>query len=188
MERAVLDGPAIRRAALPLSIEAYHTPGGLGKIPEKTELLFGVVVEKRPKDPLHSALVARLHNLLSRALSDRYMLRQENPLTLDTSEPEPDLAVVDFRDDFYSQAHPRTAHLVIEVSNTTLDLDREKAEIYAMSNIPEYWIVNLKNGQVELFREPTPAGYQVHRRVPADELISPLVLPELEIKLSSLII
>ena len=159
MPVSILEKKAVRSQAMPISVELYHELGRTGKISEKTELLEGAVIEKMPKDPLHASVVTRMATHLLRELENRFIIRQENPLTFSDSEPEPDLAVVDRRDDWYRGAHPSLAHLVVEVSNTTLDLDREKAFVYAKAGIPEYWIVNIKDMTVEVHTGPGPAGY-----------------------------
>src|SRR6185295_11806913 len=95
-----------RKRIHPISVEAYHELGCSGRISEKTELLEGVIVEKTPKDPIHSSLVGTIFEQILKLLASKFMLRQENPLTLSLSEPEPDIAVVDFEKNRYIDHHP----------------------------------------------------------------------------------
>ncbi len=83
-----------------------------------------------------------------------YTVRNQMPLALDeNSEPEPDVAVVPGKARDYTQAHPTTAVLVVEVADATLRLDRKtKQAVYARNGIAEYWIVNLKDNSLEVYR------------------------------------
>lgn len=89
--------------------------------------------------------------------TEKYIVAVQNPITLPdlASEPEPGLVIATFREDFYTDTHPtaKDIHLVIEVSNTTLSFDREvKYALYAEAGIPEYWIINTEEEQIEIFR------------------------------------
>ena len=103
------------------------------------------------------------------------------------SDPEPDLAVVRGRIEDYSD-HPTTALLIVEVSDTTLRLDRRKAGLYAAAGIAEYWIVNLNERQVEVHRSPQADGEYAERRViSAGESLAPLGRSTLSIKVMDLL-
>ena len=90
----LLERPAVRHQVAPLSVDGYHKLRDLGLVRVKTELLNGVIVEKMTKSPLHTFLAQRLYDQLRADLPLGYQLRKEDPLTLATSEPEPDLAIV----------------------------------------------------------------------------------------------
>ena len=137
----LLEKPAIRELALPITVEQYHQLGAAGIISERTELLRGVILGKMTKSPLHVYLVARIVEWLRGALAAGHYVRKEEPLTLADSEPEPDAAVVQGKAEDYRAQHPTKAELVIEVAIATVDLDQEKAAVYATAGIPEYWIV-----------------------------------------------
>src|SRR5687768_6437915 len=122
---SILDNAAVRNAALPISVEQYHRLGETGIIPQNTELLHGVIVEKMVKSPQHSWLVQRLADWLRSNLPSDCHLRQEQPLTFVDSEPEPDLAVVRGQPDDFRRQHPRTAEWVIEVAISSEDIDRQ---------------------------------------------------------------
>ena len=138
----------------PLSVEAYHTLGEAGVIPERTELLYGFIYHKMSKSPLHSFLVQLLQDLLHRVVPGGLVVRTEQPITCVDSEPEPDLAVVRGQIANFRLAHPRTAELVIEVCVTSADYDRSKLRAYASAGVKECWLVLGREKQVEVHRQP----------------------------------
>jgi Uma2 family endonuclease len=178
MDTMVLENEFVRKQVHPISVEAYHQLGNSGQISEQTELLEGVIIDKMPKDPIHSSLVIRLFRSISAVVSSKYSVRPENPLTIGFSEPEPDLAIVDYDEKEYLYHHPQYAHLVIEVANTTVALDREKSLIYAKGNIPEYWIMNLVTYEVEVYKNPAPTGYKYREIFSKNDVLRPICLPE----------
>jgi Uma2 family endonuclease len=157
---SILDDPKVREAVFPLSVEFYHQAGELGLITEDVELLDGNLVKKMSKSSLHSWLVHFLFRLLDRHLPPELFLRKEEPLTLDRSEPEPDLSVVLRVADDYRSRHPLTAELVIEVAVSTVEVDRQKAGIYAAAGVKEYWIVIPESKTVEVHRDPADGAYR----------------------------
>jgi len=168
---SVLDNPALREAALPISVEQYHQLGEAGIIAESTELLRGVIVEKMVKSPRHTWLVQFLTDWLQNALPQGIHVRSEQPLTLAESEPEPDLAVVQGTRDDYRRTHPSTAELVIEIATSREELDRQKASIYAAAGVREYWIIVDRESAVEVYRDPTPTGYQLMSRATGGDIL-----------------
>ena len=100
---------------------------------------------------------------------------------------EPDLAVVLGQPLDYVQAHPTTALLIVEVAEASLPFDRTtKAKLYAEHLIPEYWIVNIGDRQLEVFRNPSTSGYETHKVLRADERVTPLHAPNFSLLLSNL--
>jgi hypothetical protein len=125
------------------------------------ELLDGYVVESISRNPPHEGTVHRLQRLLMRQLPDYLQVRTQSSLTLATSQPEPDLAVVRFRADDYMSAHPGAGdtHLVIEVSDTTLRRDQTgKLRIYVLAGIAHYLIVNLVDRRLQYYSRPLPGA------------------------------
>ena len=183
MASHVLEREFLRENFVPITVEAYHYLAEKNLISENSELIEGVIIKKMPKSPIHSALVRKLIQFFQKSIGVEYNISSENPLTLKHSEPEPDLAIVDYRDDFYAEAHPSYAHLVIEISLTTLVLDRDKADIYASANIPEYWIFNLQNKTLEVFQNPNNDKYQLTTILTTTDSIHPLFQPELTLDL-----
>jgi Uma2 family endonuclease len=156
----LLESPAVRRQVAPLSVQSYHKLRDLGLVPVKTELLNGLIVRKMTKSPLHTLLAHRLYDRLSCGLPPGYQLRKEDPLTLSTSEPEPDIAIVTGDIETYRDHHPSTGRLVAEIAVSSIDVDRAKADLYAEAGIPTYWLVLAEKGEVEAFSQPSPTGYR----------------------------
>ena len=173
---AMLEQPAIRRQVQPLTVETYHRLTELGLLSEKVELLRGVIVQKMSKSPIHCAVLQRLLKLLRAACEPTYEVRQEQPLTLADSEPEPDIAIVPVSSEDYARHHPNTALLVVEIAVTTVETDREKGTIFAEATIPEFWLVLPEQRQVELYSKPSARGYgQCERLTPGGSLASPVL-------------
>jgi len=138
----------------PLSVEAYHALGEAGLVPERTELLYGVIFHKMSKSPYHSFLVQQLQELVYQAVPAGSLLRTEQPITCADSEPEPNLAVVRGDKADYRLSHPRTAELVIEICVTSADYDRSKLRAYASAGVKECWLVLGPEKQIEVYRKP----------------------------------
>jgi Uma2 family endonuclease len=184
---SILERPAVRHAALPISVEQYHQLSAAGIVTERTELLRGVIIERMTKSPLHTYIVQLLVKWLESAISPGVYVRQEAPLSLVDSEPEPDVAVVRGDPRRYRTEHPQTAELVIEVAVATIGLDRDKADIYAEAGVPEYWIVIPEQRVVEVYRSPAASGYATCDRLEAPEsMLTPLALPSATWRLANL--
>lgn len=153
----------LRSAQLwPLSVAAYRALGEAGLIPENTELLYGFVYTKMSKSPFHSFLLQFLHEAISRKLSTGLLLRTEQPITCEDSEPEPDLAVVAGRKEDFRNNHPRTAELVVEISITSHDYDRSKLRAYAMAGVKECWFILGPEKKIEVYRQPKDGQFIEH--------------------------
>jgi Uma2 family endonuclease len=172
----LLTKPAFQKRALPLSVAAWHEMIAKNMVPKRSELIRGVIVEKMPKSILHVKLVGRLLQLLQSWVGSTHWVRKEDPLTLMDSEPEPDVSVVSGREKDYA-AHPVTALLTVEVSVSTLEEDREMALIYAEAGVAEFWIVNVRQQAIEVYREPTPAGYTKVESIPLEGTVDCGSLP-----------
>src|SRR6266446_124729 len=121
---AILDEPAIRARVYAISVAEYHGMIAAGLLPENVELIRGTLVEKMSQSPLHGSIVELLREHVAAAVPRDHIVRQEKPLTLDDSEPEPDVAVVcGTRGDFLS-LYPHTAELIIEVVVSSEIVDR----------------------------------------------------------------
>ena len=157
---------------MPISVEQYYKMNEFSPDLTKTELIKGIIIEKIPKSPLHTYLLHWLFEFFSSKLPAGYLLRKEDPLTLTASEPEPDIAIVKGNFVDFRHTHPTRAELVIVIAISSLELDREKAEIYALAGIPEYWIIVPRDAVVEVYREPTEGKYQTVRRYEKTEVIA----------------
>jgi Uma2 family endonuclease len=144
------------------SVSEYHKLIELGILTEndQLELLDGYLVEKMPHNPIHDGTLQKVNRQLLRLLPTGWEARVQMAITLSTSEPEPDIAVVRESSDSYITRHPTPPDfgIVFEVSNTTLDSDRDdKIPLYARDGIPVYWIVNLVDLQIEVYENPSGA-------------------------------
>lgn len=156
----ILEDPFTKDSVLLLTVEQYHYLGEAGLIPEKTELLEGVIITKIPKSPLHVFITKKLFQILSSLISKEYNILKEDPLTFIHSEPEPDISIIRTRSDEFKTSHPTTAEFVIEVAVSSLRIDKLKVEIYAEAKIPEYWIVNVESKSIEVYKNPEGRDYR----------------------------
>jgi Uma2 family endonuclease len=131
---------------------------------DRVELIEGVIVEMAAMGSRHAACVRRLEALLNQHTGETGILSTQCPIRLDDgSEPEPDLAMLKPREDFYSSEHPGPGDvlLVIEVSDTSAEYDVEiKLPLYARAGIPETWLVNLATETIEAHSGPASDGYR----------------------------
>lgn len=161
---------------------------------ERVELLGGEIVTMTPQHGPHSAAIGLADAALRKAFGPAHWIRIQLPLIVDPdSEPEPDLAVVPGSPRDYVAEHPRTARLVVEIADSTLERDRTyKSPIYARAGIPEYWIVNLVERRLEIYRDPTgspgqPARYHLSHKAAPTEMVSPLSVPHVSIAVTDLL-
>jgi Uma2 family endonuclease len=152
---------------------------------DRVELLSGEVVVMTPIGSRHAACVSRLNRWLGQHLGEGFIVRVQDPVRLDDrSEPQPDLVVVKARDDFYRDAHPGPADvlLVIEVADTSTEINRvEKVPLYGRSGIPETWVVDLSARQIEVYRAPTSGGYDEHDTVRHGGSLRPNAIPQVKL-------
>jgi Uma2 family endonuclease len=167
------------------SVADYHRMGELGILgPEdRVELIDGEIVSMAAVGSLHAGTVNRLNSLLVRTLSGRAVIAVQNPVQLsDDTEPEPDLAVLLPRDDFYTAAHPLPADvfLLMEVGDSSFLADRRaKLPRYARAGIRESWLVNLEVGQIERHTNPDPSGYREVVTVERGQRLASTVITDL---------
>jgi Uma2 family endonuclease len=182
----MLTNPAIRAAVKQISVDEYHRLSDAAIIPENTELLHGIIIQQMTKSPLHTWTVERLVDWLRAKLPKGFYVRQEQPITLVDSEPEPDVAIVVGGPDEYRKSHPSTAEIIIEVTIATVDVDREKAFAYSLAGVQEYWIVLPQQRRVEVYTAPSPTGYLQKTEVTAPANFSFQQFPSISIDLDQL--
>ncbi|NBC17982.1 MAG: Uma2 family endonuclease [Bacteroidetes bacterium] len=155
----------------------------------RTELIDGAIIEMSPQSSYHAATVSLAQETLRHAFGDGYTVRVQLPLALGaTSEPEPDLAVVPGTPRDYVEAHPAEAALVVEVADTSLDFDRSrKAAVYARAALADYWIINLRDHCVEVYRDPRGGLYGAKQTLASGEVLAPLARPETPIAVADLL-
>lgn len=153
-----------------LTVEEYHKmmEAGILGPEDRVELIEGKIIKMSPIGSLHAAYVKKINTLLGRLLGNKAIIGVQDPIGIELiSEPEPDLSVVKLREDFYAKKHPQVddIYLIIEVADTSLALDREiKLPLYARAGIPEYWIVNVQDQEIEAYRTPIGNNYK-HREI-----------------------
>jgi Uma2 family endonuclease len=169
--------PSIPSESTRLTTEQYFGLVETGVLSEedRVELLEGVIVAMTPTNPPHDSAVTRVSVALYDAVGRRAVVRTQCTFLVGRwSAPEPDVAVVAGSLADYDDVHPRTALLVVEVADSSLPQDRiSKARIYAAAGVPEYWIANLRDGVVEVLREPDAAAARYrdsHIARPGDRL------------------
>lgn len=161
---------------------------------ERLELIEGEILPMTPQGSGHATAVSLVGEVLRKAFGPGFTIRVQMPLALvPDSEPEPDVAVVLGGPRDYKEEHPRTAVLVVEVADATLDYDRgRKTTVYARAGIQEFWILNLPDRCLEIHRDPTPggttqSGYQTTRILASSDSVSLLAKPEAIIAVSELL-
>ena len=149
-------GPLFR-----MSVACYHESIAAGVFDDsQVELLEGVLVEKVPKDPIHAAVNNIVADLVRPLCPASFVVRLQDPVTTDDSEPEPDVTVVRGEQKDYLRRHPGRAEtvLLVEVSTSTLVRDRGlKQRVYARAGCQLYWIVNTVDREIEVFSNPMSA-------------------------------
>ncbi len=175
--------------------EEYHAMGKAGILGrgERVELLEGEIVAMSPIGSRHAAGVDMLTKAFyaTANIGDRAIVRVQNPAaTSSTSEPEPDLTLLEPKEDSYASGHPRPEDilLLVEVADSSLYYDvNVKLPHYAAVGIPETWIVNLQDDQVEAHTEPSSEGYRASRIYRIGDTISPTAFPDLKISVNDII-
>lgn len=177
---------------LRFSVDDYYKMIDLGILDnrEKAEIIDGELIKKITIGDNHALTVDLLTTFFIKNLPDSIRVRGQNPLRLgDYDEPEPDIVLADLTK-YDGKRHPRPAEtiLVIEVSDTTLKYDREiKIPLYAEAEIPEVWIVNLRNKIVEIYHQPSVGIYQFAKIFKQGETVKSFVLPDLALEVDSIL-
>ena len=134
----------------------------------------------------------RLVRLFTQLLGDNIILSPPNPVELnDASEPQPDVALLQPRPDFYESGHPQIQDviLLVEVANTTVEADRNvKIPLYTENGIVEAWLVDLNEQCVEVYREPSATGYQNVQRFQRGQSLSILAFPDINITVDDILV
>ena len=175
------------------SVDEYYKMAHAGILHEddRVELIEGEILEMAPISSWHAGCVTWLNHLLFKRIGTRVIISVQNPIHLsDYSEPQPDIALLHRRTDFYASAHPRPEDvlLVMEVADTRVDYDQQiKAPLYARAGIREYWLVDLVGQSIEVYRRPSPEGYRQVRTVRRGERLAPEALTDLELSVDEIL-
>ena len=177
------------------TVRQYYQMADLGFFDGKrVELIKGEIIQMSPMKSPHATSIRLLEKLLTKVFQKGFDVRSQLPMSFSKiDEPEPDFAVVEGNIRDYADAHPKSAVLLIEVSDTTLRFDRqEKAELYAENRIGEYWILNLKQRCLEVYRRPVKEknlgfAYTEIFVLSETESVSPLARPKSKINVSDML-
>ena len=158
---------------------------------DRVELIEGEIVEMSPIGSRHAACVNRLNMHLSRQVGQSFIVSVQNPIIVsDYSEPEPDLAVLLLRADYYEQKLPQSADVlvVVEVADTSVEIDRGvKIPLYAQSNIPVALLVDLSKELIELHSQPASGQYQSVKIFRRGDSLRLDVLPQLSLSVDDIL-
>lgn len=174
------------------TVKQFHqmAESGILSENERVELIRGEMIDMSPIGRRHAGCVNRLVNLLIQLLGKRIILAPQNPVELnETSEPQPDIALLKPRPDFYRNSHPQPEDifLLIEMADTTVKYDREvKIPLYAEANIPEVWLVDVNQEIIEVYRNSLEGIYQDVQKLTKNQSLSILAFSDVSIHLSEL--
>jgi Uma2 family endonuclease len=165
------------------TVEDYFRMGEVGIFDEddRVELLEGEIVEMTPIGYIHASVVSRLNALFTPAAAGRAIVRVQDPAILsDFSAPQPDIALVAYREDFYGSGHPRPDDvlLIIEVADSSIRTDLGwKARIYAAAGVREYWVVDLSRRRIVVHEHPEEERYASVQRLTNTDAVTTPALP-----------
>lgn len=175
--------------------DEYYQMADLGFFDKKrVELIEGEIIEMAPMKTLHATVIRLLLDILKDVFAKRFVVDSQLPMSFGKSdEPEPDIAVVKGKIKDFAINHPNKAELIIEVSDSTLRYDRSvKASLYAKYEIQDYWIVNLNDRCLEVYRRPIKDKKMGHLYSKVQILtemdeVSPLAAPKKKIKIADIL-
>ena len=167
-----------------LNVSQYHqmSEAGIFSENDKVELINGEIIEMSPIGRRHTACVNRLNSVFSQLLGKKVIVAVQNPILLNNlSEPEPDIALLKPRTDFYESGHPQPEDifLLIEVADSSIEYDRDvKIPLYASSGITEVWLVDIYQQVIIVYRYPSENGYRDIQTLSRGEKLSISAFPE----------
>lgn len=159
---------------------------------DRVELIEGEIIEMTPIGDPHASVVDRLNALLSRRLGDRVIVRVQGPVRFVAlrSRPQPDLALLRPRADYYATGAPAAGEIVllIEVMDTSVEYDRRrKAPLYARAGVSDLWLVDIPAGVVDVQREPGADGYRDVRTYRRGESLMPPAFPDVALAVDDIL-
>jgi Uma2 family endonuclease len=175
--------------------EQYYQLGELGFFDGKrVELIFGEIIETSPINWPHRVGCRKTAEALECAFAGIAWVDRAEPIDLANSAPQPDVSVIPGKFEDYTD-HPVTALLIVEVSDTTLDSDTTtKAELYATAGLAEYWVLDVTNRQLIVFRDPQPlaaplkaVAYQTRLTLSPSDTVTPLAAQTVTLAVADLL-
>ncbi|ERT09974.1 restriction endonuclease family protein [Lyngbya aestuarii BL J] len=176
------------------TISEYHQMAEVGILTpsDRVELINGEIIEMSPIGKRHAACVNRLNQLFSQSLGDRILISVQNPILLNNlSEPQPDIALLQPRSDFYASGHPQASDifLIVEVADSSINYDQEvKIPLYSASGITEVWLIDLNQNILQVYQQPTPNNYQIIQQFQPENSLSSLAFPENNFRVDQMIL
>lgn len=175
------------------SVDEYYRMAQAGILTEddRVELVEGEVIEMSPIGSRHAGCVKRLNTILSRSVGEEIIVSVQDPIHLDEfNEPQPDVALLRWREDFYTKSHPTAADVlvVIEVADTSVEYDRKRKQpLYARTGVPEVWLANLPEDRFEIHTQPSGDEYQSITIVRRGETINSQAVAGLSVNVSDIL-
>jgi Uma2 family endonuclease len=184
-----MNAPALHR----FSAEEYHRLAEVGILAPnaRVELIDGAIHDMSPIGPFHSGVTMRLNRFFNLRSKGRWIVWVQDGIRLDAySEPEPDLMLLKPAPDDYVSHHPAPddVFLLIEVADSSLEFDRnKKLQVYARAGIAEFWIVNLPDSSIEIYREPHFTGYEKKMVLRTGDKAVPAAFPDVAVDVAELL-
>ncbi|MGI8639585.1 MAG: Uma2 family endonuclease [Pyrinomonadaceae bacterium] len=175
------------------SVEDFRKMTEAGILPEESgwEIIDGKIIDKIKISSRNAGAVRRLNKVLANLVGNQTLISIRNPIHIDDyNEPEPDIALLKRRSDFYRKGHPlpQDVLLLIEVSDSTIEYDREiKKVIYAEAEIVEFWLVNLQDNTVEVYSQPKNGNYRLARILESGETIEATAVENLKLQIDEIL-
>ena len=176
-----------------ITVDQYYRMAEVGLLApdERVELIDGVIVDMAPIGSRHAGTASHLGELLAGALGTRAILRTQSPIRFGAaSEPQPDLAVLRRRPDYYKTAHPSAEDtlLIVEVSDSSARYDLQvKVPLYARHRIPEVWVVDLTEGLLHIYRRPGGSAFADQSSLANPGVLALAAVPDVEVDLSGIL-
>ncbi len=174
-------------------VEDFHKMTEVGILPEESgwEVIDGYLIDKMSIGSRHAGTVKRLNKFLTNSVGNIALISVQDPVHIDDyNEPEPNIALLKPREDFYAKSHPlpQDVLLLIEVSDSTIEYDREiKKTLYAEARIVEYWLVNLQDNTIEVYSQPKNGNYRLARILESSETIEATATKNLTLKVDEIL-
>jgi Uma2 family endonuclease len=175
------------------TVEQYHKMADVGILSnqDRVELIAGEIIQMSPIGVKHASSVNRLNRIFNKKLGDKVLVSIQNPIQLsEISEPQPDVVLLKYQEDFYEDKIPQSEdiYLIVEVADTTIKYDREtKVPLYAKKNIIEVWLVDLNSNALEVYRQPAQGGYQTVQTLKSGETLAPVSFPEIRFSVGEIL-
>nr|WP_199250552.1 Uma2 family endonuclease [[Phormidium] sp. ETS-05] len=175
------------------SVREYHQMIEIGMFPEsdRLELITGELIQMSPIGSRHAACVARLNAVFSQRLAEKAIVWPQNPVILDDhSEPQPDIALLRRRPDFYQSGNPQKSDIFLlgEVADTSIGYDRDvKIPLYAKNRIPEVWLIDLNQSSLEIYRDSDGNSYQTIQPISPGATLNILAFPAITFNYSDIL-